>query len=240
MDTTMPVTALKRIAGSLAFVAILPVTGLMASGTPPAASARAGRPLGPAQPAREKPEPVRTATLEVVTEVDRSPLPGATLFIRGSGGRIWTWEGTTDDRGRYTIVPPSEATRWFDVVVASAGYERGYVSTVGHPAPVVVSLRRAEVNRRDRPGRAGAADRGGSGLPAGVCLRAGLAGDRGEPEQRVRHRDDRRPGPLAVRCPAGRVPPDAEIRLRVTHPDHIGRRVRHDSPRRPARPRACR
>jgi hypothetical protein len=115
----------------------------MAFGIHPAASARPdGRP-GPIQP-EEVPKPVRTATLEVVAENDGSPLPGATVFFRGKGGRIYTWEGATDDQGRYTLVPPSEATLWFDVVVAPVGYQRGYVSTVTHPAPIVVKLRRAE------------------------------------------------------------------------------------------------
>lgn len=83
----------------------------------------------------------------VVDRESNSPLPGATVWIRGTGGPIFTWEGTTDDEGRYTIVPPSEATRWFNVLIAPpAGYVPAPVDTVANPnsPPHTVRLRRAE------------------------------------------------------------------------------------------------
>ena len=134
MATAMLVSSLKRSAKSLAIVTILPVTALMALGNSPAPSARPTGQFEPIQP-EGVPQPVRTATLAVVAEVDESPLPGATLFIRGKGGRTYTWEGATDERGRYTIVPPSEATWSFEVVIAAVGYQRGYVGTVCHRRP---------------------------------------------------------------------------------------------------------
>ena len=71
--------------------------------------------------------------------------PAATVFIRGKWGRTYTWEGATDEQGRGTesfrrvnrpcgsmsLSPPS-ATR------------RGYVSTVSSAAPIAVKLKRAE------------------------------------------------------------------------------------------------
>ena len=66
------------------------------------------------------------------------------MFIRGKGGRTYTWEGVTDAHGRYTIVPPSVSTLWFDAVVAPVGYERRYVSAVGQSAPIVVKLKHTE------------------------------------------------------------------------------------------------
>ena len=49
-------------------------------------------------------------------------MPGATVWVRTTGGQIHTWEGTADGEGHYSIVPPYEATDGFDIVVASAGY----------------------------------------------------------------------------------------------------------------------
>ncbi len=145
MTTAMLVPALKRITASFAVVAISAVAAAMACITLPAASTRRSEPPGPAQPAEPpKPNPGPTATLQVIAQDDGSPLAGATVFVRGRGGRTATWEGVTDDQGRYTIIPPSEATGWFDIVVAPVGYEVGYVSTVGTPAPIVVKLKRAE------------------------------------------------------------------------------------------------
>ena len=215
----MLVTALKRFAKSFTIVAILPVTALMASGTHPAALARpAGRP-GPIQP-EEGPQPVRTATLEVVNESDSSPLPGATVFIRGKGGRIYTWEGTTDDQGHYTIVPPSEATLWFDVVVAPIGYQRGYVSTVTHPAPIVVKLKRAEAIGgivRDERGRP---IEGARVFP--MIYRFAKLWPEIEASPNGGYMiatTDAQGRWRSNALPAGTAP-DAPIRVQVTHPDH--------------------
>jgi hypothetical protein len=90
-----------------------------------------------------KSELVRTATLEVVDQDNSSPLVGATVWVQGLGGPAYTREGTTDARGRYTIVSPSEATRSFNVVIAPAGHERRHLAIAAQPAAVIVKLRRA-------------------------------------------------------------------------------------------------
>ena len=58
-----------------------------------------------------------TPKLEVVSASDLEPLAGATVWVRARGAQTHTWEGKTDAEGRYEIVPPDEATRWFNVVV---------------------------------------------------------------------------------------------------------------------------
>ncbi len=58
----------------------------------------------------------------VVDRTDRSPLAGAIVWVRSHGRRVHTWTGTTDDRGRFTIVPPDEATQSFDITVGLHGY----------------------------------------------------------------------------------------------------------------------
>jgi hypothetical protein len=219
MTTAVLVTRLKRFAGSIAIVAILPVTALMASGTDAAASARPDSRPEPTQP-EEVPEPVRTATLEVVSGVDGSLLPGATAFIRGTGGRVYTWEGRTDDQGRYTIVPPSEATFSFEVVVATVGYVPGYVRTVSHPAPIVVKLEPVEAIGgivRDERGRP---IEGARVFPmihrfARVWPEIEASPNGGHmiatTDARGRWRSDALPIGTA---------PDAPLRVRVTHADH--------------------
>ncbi len=83
------------------------------------------------QPA-EEPKPVRALKLTVVSKADKSSLPGATVWVRTQGGRVHTWEGTTDGEGRYTVVAPTAATGGFDISIASAGYALGGLrSSVG-------------------------------------------------------------------------------------------------------------
>ena len=61
-----------------------------------------------------KPKAARTATLEVVTEDDGLPLPGATVFIRGKGGRTYTWEGATDrpEWGTLVLLVQASGLAW--------------------------------------------------------------------------------------------------------------------------------
>ncbi len=221
MTTAMPAAPLKRFGGSLVIAAILPVTALVASGSQPAAPARlSARPKLARSEEVPEPKHVRTVTLEVVGEDDGVSLPGAMVFVRGKGGLTYTWEGATDEQGRFTIVPPSESTLSFNIVVAPVGYDRGYVSTVSQPAPIVVKLKRAEVIGgvvRDAQGRP---IEGARVFPRihrfaqvwpeieassnSRCMIATTNAD-------GRWRSDALP--VGTR-------PDAQIRVRVTHPDH--------------------
>ncbi len=60
--------------------------------------------------------------LTVVGKGDKTPLPGATVWVRTAGGRVHAWEGRTDDEGHYAVVPPGRAAQSFDITVAFAGY----------------------------------------------------------------------------------------------------------------------
>ena len=82
-------------------------------------------------------------TLEVVSASDLEPLAGATVWVRGTGARTHTWEGKTDAEGRYEIVPPDEATRWFNVVVTAAGHVTGHVGTTSSETEIQVKLERS-------------------------------------------------------------------------------------------------
>jgi hypothetical protein len=83
-------------------------------------------------------------TLEVVSASNLEPLAGATVWVRGTGGRIHTWEAKTDGKGRYEIVPPDEATRWFDVFVTAPGHVTGHVGTTSSETEIEVELERSE------------------------------------------------------------------------------------------------
>jgi hypothetical protein len=136
----------QRVAVAVAIVSIATGAGLVARDAHPGAlgllpTAR----VEPPQPAEEaKPKPSPKPTLEVFDRADRSPLPGATVWVRGTGGEAHTWEGTTDAQGRYAIIPPGQATRWIDVVVAPAGYVPGPLSTTSHERTITLGLERAE------------------------------------------------------------------------------------------------
>ncbi len=70
--------------------------------------------------------------LTVVTKGSHTPVPGATVWVRTAGGRVHSWEGMTDDEGRYAVVPPGKAAHSFDITVACAGYVlSGVRSSVG-------------------------------------------------------------------------------------------------------------
>ena len=71
-------------------------------------------------------------------------------------GRIHTWEGKTDDRGRYALVLPGQATTRLDIFVAHAGYVMGGVTSVGPRANYTMALERSETIGgivRDEQGR---------------------------------------------------------------------------------------
>ena len=95
----------------LAFTAVSIVIGSrvglavnLADSNPPA-SAPAAQAAAPQLAADARPS--RTLNLTVVSKVDGSALPGATVWVRDMGGRVHSWEGRTDDDGHYPVVPPS-------------------------------------------------------------------------------------------------------------------------------------
>ncbi len=159
----------------------------------------------------------------VVDRDSNSPLPGATVWVRGTGGPISTWEATTDDQGRYTIVPPSEATRWFDVLIAPpAGYVPAPVATTANPhsPPFTVRLQRAESIGgivRDARGRP---IEGARVLPMFYRFTAVWPEIEASPNSgRAFATTDSQGRWRAEALPVG-TPPDATLRIRVTHPDH--------------------
>ena len=73
----------------------------------------------------DEPEPTLTLQVEALSKADASPLAGATVWVRAVSGRVHTWEGTTDEQGRYALVLPGPATTRLDVLVAHRGYGTG-------------------------------------------------------------------------------------------------------------------
>jgi RNA polymerase sigma factor (sigma-70 family) len=69
----------------------------------------------------EEPEPDRTLYLDVSSAADGSPLAGATVWVRAVRGRIYTWEGTTDEQGHYALGLPGQLP-FLDILVAHAGH----------------------------------------------------------------------------------------------------------------------
>jgi peroxiredoxin len=107
------------------------------------------RAAGAQQPQQaDQPEHDRTLRLQAFSKADGSPLAGATVWVRAARGRIHTWEGTTDDQGRYELVLPGQTMTGFDIVVAHAGVAHaGYVTrrATGGPLPnYVVALEESE------------------------------------------------------------------------------------------------
>jgi hypothetical protein len=148
---------------------------------------------------------------------------GATVWVRGTGGPILTWEGTTDEEGRYTIVPQSDATRWFDVLIATPGYAPHSLATAINPnsPSYTVRLQRAASiggvvrDERERP------IHGARVLPMrgrfaaiwpeiAASPNSGRAWAATDSEGRWR----------AMALPVGTAPGET-LHIRVTHPDHV-------------------
>jgi protocatechuate 3,4-dioxygenase beta subunit len=152
------------------------------------------------RPAAELPIPGPSWDLIVVDRSDRSPVAGAIVWVRSHGGRVRTWAATTDDQGRYTIVPPDEATRSFDVTVVHPGYApNGLRAGVG-AANVTLELERAE------PIGGGVWDERGRPIAgARVCATA---------------------YPAAIAWPEIAADPNGGLVIVVSHPEHVAKEFR--------------
>jgi hypothetical protein len=98
VSTAIITTTGKRVAAVIAIASLAAVTGGVArydDGDAPAPPTAAG-PLVPPRAEETKPTTGSTFTLEVVDRCDRSPLTGATVWVRAILGRTRAWEGTTD------------------------------------------------------------------------------------------------------------------------------------------------
>ena len=81
--------------------------------------------------------------LTITSKADQSRL-SRNCLVRTTGGQIHTWEGTANDEGQYSIVPPREATDGFDVIVASAGYAPRRLASSAIAAEHTMKLEPAE------------------------------------------------------------------------------------------------
>ena len=76
----------------------------------------------PPRPQTQTPRADRTLKLEVVNGNDRSPLAGASVWVRVTRGQAHTSQGTTDDEGRFPIALSGGTTYFLHVVVAHPGF----------------------------------------------------------------------------------------------------------------------
>lgn len=212
MSGMMRVASLERLVAFLALGVIFPAANL-------APSARLICFVRAQAAQVPNPDLFRNATLEVVAQDTGLPLAGATVFVHGTGVQSYTWEGVTDDQGRYTVVPPSEATRRFDVIIVSDEYARGLVSTVGHRATVVVKLRRGEMM--------GGVVQDDQGRPIAGARVFPFAFSAAWPEieespnsDRVLATTDAQGQWRSDALPVG-IQPDTKIRVRVTHAEYV-------------------
>ena len=169
----------------------------------PLGSSGSGPAAGAVQPQlAEELERGRTLHLQASSKADGSPLAGATVWVRAMRGRIHTWEGTTDDQGRYALVLPGQATTQLDVVVAHAGYVTGGMFDGSPMANYTVALERSETIGGTVRDEKGQPIEGARVLRHALQVQPDLARDLRESEQLARHRDDQCPGALAGRCAA--------------------------------------
>jgi hypothetical protein len=172
------------------------------------------------------PQPSRRLNLEVVSEADRAPLPGAVVWVQVHGSQSRVSQGKTDDEGRYTIALTGGATALLQVVVVHPGFAPIELRWAGQepiPETYTVALERGVPiggTVRDEQGRPVAGAR--------VHLQIGAIPPRGGSE--------RYPGPdsevaAAVTDEEGRwrseaLPASAgaggRLELVTTHPDHVG------------------
>ena len=143
VTSSMRMAIMQRIALAFAALSIAIGVGFVANNAHSEAPAPAPA-AGAVQPQQaDELERGRTLHLQASSKADGSPLAGATVWVRATRGRIHTWEGTTDDQGRYVLVLPGQATTQLDVVVAHAGYVTGGLT--GLPmANYTVALERSE------------------------------------------------------------------------------------------------
>ncbi len=141
MNSAMFTTTVKRIVAAFFMVSI--ASGVRGGNAGAATGAFAAGAGSQQRPQKEGPRAGKAVTLEVVDAAGLTPLAGAAVWVRGKGGLTHTWEGATDDQGQYVIVAPDVTTRWFDVLVARAGYVPGHLSMVAGVPDFRLSLQRA-------------------------------------------------------------------------------------------------
>jgi hypothetical protein len=207
----------------LAFVSLLMAIGTVvtthgAHSTDPQVPAAA---VGVEARPSDQPNPDRTLKLTVVSKADNSPLPEATVWVRTTGGKIHTWEGNTDDQGHYLVVPPSEATRGFDVMVACAGYVTSGVQGGAGLADYTMELEPAETIGGIVRDEQGQPIEGARVLATAYPFLASW------PELYASRNSE---GPIATTDGQGRwrsdslpakARPEARVRVLLTHSDHI-------------------
>jgi len=167
-----------------------------------------------------EPEAGRTVKFEVFSKEDGSPLAGASVWVRATRGRVHTWEGTTDDQGRYSVVLPGDGTIRLDSVVARRGYTTSY--SAGAPSPTcTMALERAET--------IGGIVRDERGLPIeGVCVFPMLrdtvpvwAEIYASPNSGLAVATTNAQGRWQIESLPSNSAPDTPLTILVTHPDHI-------------------
>ncbi len=131
-STGLIVSAGRRIAGMLVLATAVLGAGIAVSerldvgppGPEPAASAPAAVPEPPQQPQPQSPTPRadRTLQLQVVDGDDRTPLAGASVWVRVTRAGSHTEQGVTDDEGRFSVRISSKTTYFLHVVVAQPGF----------------------------------------------------------------------------------------------------------------------
>ncbi len=208
VTSSMRMAMMQRIAFGFAAVSIAIGVGFVANNAHSEASAPAPA-AGAVQPQlAEELERGRTLHLQASSKADGSPLAGATVWVRATRGRIHTWEGTTDDQGRYALVLPGQATDPARRRRRPCWLRDGWYCQGSRPNGELHGGARAIGDDwRHRPRRGGSPDRGGSSIRHALQVQPDLAGDLRESEPVARHRDDQCPGALAGRCPADEFRP---------------------------------
>ncbi len=118
----------RRIAGVIVLATAVLGAGIAARGRfdagPPGPEPAAYAPAAVSEPPQQPPAPRadRTLQLQVVDGDDRSPLAGASVWVRVTRGRAHIERGNTDDEGRFPIKLSGETTYFLLVVVAHPGF----------------------------------------------------------------------------------------------------------------------
>jgi Carboxypeptidase regulatory-like domain len=225
MNSAIFTTRVKRIAAAFFVVSMAAAPGWgVRGGNPRAAAGSFAAGSGSGQHPREAGAKAgRVVTLEVVDAASLSPLPGAVVWVRGKGGRTHTWEGMTDDQGRYVIVPPNEVTRQFDILVACAGYVPDHLSVMSGIPEFRLSLQRAvaiEGVVRDELGRPVEGARVFPKTSRGARVWPEIYASPNS-ERAIATTDEH--GRWRSDALAAGEPAQGPLWVLVTHPDHVGR-----------------
>ncbi len=213
---------IQRIALAFAAVSIAIGTIFVAndahSDGPPPASVDVPRAVRSRQP--EELENDRTVQIEAVSRADGSPLAGAAVWVRTARGRIRTWEGMTDDQGRYKFVVPGQATTQYDVVVAHAGHVTGWATVVPLASYTMPLERSGTIGGivRDEVGRP---IEGARVLPTYAQLNVPWPEIYASPNSSLAVATTDAQGRWRADALWDNAGPDAALGILVTHPDHI-------------------